>query len=335
MTLQPELDEMSALLSSQGLTDNRSAADNRLPDLKNLEYSPLGDSEIGLLKILPSWSANNDIQLTLEHFQCDSSYRSTQTYRALSYCWGDASDTVAIIVNDCKLLITKSLEAAIRELKRREYDCIWIDAICINQGDEKERGHQILKMRDIFSNAYETIVWLGVENKHTEEALSVVECLATGNPTDLFQLRTTQLLAHKPEYVKNLSGWKSVAELFALPYWQRTWIIQEIAMSQHTILVWGSHTIAIQTIELVITTLQKCGPTFWFYFTGYENIRCLLKLTRLIKDGRIGQGKARLAPDLLEVLRRSCLSRSREPHDKVFGVLGLAVSCILILKFSY
>lgn len=158
MAFQSQLNEISAVLSSQRLRDNPFAAECSLPHLKKeLRYSPLGHSEIRLLKILTT-SRNYDMEFTLQHFQCDSSYRCDQTYRALSYCWGVATDTVETIVNDCKVSITRSLAAAIRELRRRLYDYIWIDAICINQGDKDERGHQIPKMKVIYFNSYETLV---------------------------------------------------------------------------------------------------------------------------------------------------------------------------------
>jgi hypothetical protein len=37
---------------------------------------------------------------------------------------------------------------------------IWIDALCINQDNEKERGHQVALMGRIFRNA-EVVCWLG------------------------------------------------------------------------------------------------------------------------------------------------------------------------------
>jgi hypothetical protein len=38
---------------------------------------------------------------------------------------------------------------------------IWIDALCIDQGCNAERGHQVQRMGSIYSNAQEVFVWLG------------------------------------------------------------------------------------------------------------------------------------------------------------------------------
>ena len=39
---------------------------------------------------------------------------------------------------------------------------------CINQRDVKERGHQVGVMRDIYSNAVRTLIWLGEESTATD-----------------------------------------------------------------------------------------------------------------------------------------------------------------------
>ncbi|PMD41897.1 hypothetical protein L207DRAFT_376642, partial [Hyaloscypha variabilis F] len=37
----------------------------------------------------------------------------------------------------------------------------WYDALCVNQEDNAERGHQVMLMRYIYYRADQTIVWLG------------------------------------------------------------------------------------------------------------------------------------------------------------------------------
>lgn len=66
---------------------------------------------------------------------------------ALSYVWGDERKKASIIVNDHKIEVTLNLEAALRGFRdgsefHSKY-VLWVDAICINQEDLKERGHQV------------------------------------------------------------------------------------------------------------------------------------------------------------------------------------------------
>jgi hypothetical protein len=240
---------------------------------------------------------------------------------------------VAIVVNDCKLLISRSLETAIRELKRRGagYDSFWIDAICINQGDKDERGHQIPKMRDIYHNAYETIVWLGEENEHTKEALSLFACLATGEPENMFRMRTMQLMSigHDTSLRDLPRWWLSADALLALPYWERTLVIQEMAMSRYIVLLWGSHTVDFRTIWLVVEILNKYNTTPQTLRTIGHIEGIFRVITGLTDDGKDKRKVPTADRDLLTVLSDSCRSRASEPRDKIFGVLALAVSKIL------
>ena len=59
--------------------------------------------------------------------------------------------------------VTTNLEAALRVLRARRFDTLWIDAVCINQADLVERGLQVTRMGLIYSKAVEVVAWLGVE----------------------------------------------------------------------------------------------------------------------------------------------------------------------------
>jgi hypothetical protein len=93
------------------------------------------------------------------------------TYTALSYCWGRnpgaLTDYMTTKVNAQDRLdgspigtLPKTLEDAIRVTKSLSIPYIWIDAICIIQGDKKDGGdwhHQASQMDKIFENAYLTL----------------------------------------------------------------------------------------------------------------------------------------------------------------------------------
>jgi hypothetical protein len=38
---------------------------------------------------------------------------------------------------------------------------LWVDAVCINQLDPVEKGHQVAQMGRIYENAERVVVWLG------------------------------------------------------------------------------------------------------------------------------------------------------------------------------
>ncbi len=55
---------------------------------------------------------------------------------------------------------------------------LWVDAICINQSDPDERGHQVRLMDRIYSEADCVSIWLGKADPLTEHALSAVTQIA-------------------------------------------------------------------------------------------------------------------------------------------------------------
>ncbi|KAF9487339.1 hypothetical protein BDN71DRAFT_1478720 [Pleurotus eryngii] len=84
-------------------------------------------------------------------------------FTALSYTWGDPGVRSEILINgNAKLSITTSLEVALLALQREDAPvALWIDQICINQDDAREKAVQVPLMSQICSSASQTIAWLG------------------------------------------------------------------------------------------------------------------------------------------------------------------------------
>lgn len=83
-------------------------------------------------------------------------------YDALSYTWGDATDTREIILNGYVVDITFNLFQALRRLRQgADKQIIWVDAVCINQLDLDERSQQVGLMRKVYSLCVQAVIWLG------------------------------------------------------------------------------------------------------------------------------------------------------------------------------
>ena len=91
-------------------------------------------------------------------------------YQALSYVWGSLVKPSEALVRDQDgsilgyIPLTANLENALRDLR----DCteiksktFWIDQICIHQANEREKGHQVSIMRDIYGHASRVITYTG------------------------------------------------------------------------------------------------------------------------------------------------------------------------------
>lgn len=88
-------------------------------------------------------------------------------YFTLSYCAGDPKVTKCIFVDGVKCNIFANLHHALilashywRETSRDGPFLLWIDQLCINQCNLKERSHQVNFMRHIYQSAERTIVCL-------------------------------------------------------------------------------------------------------------------------------------------------------------------------------
>lgn len=57
-------------------------------------------------------------------------------YEALSYVWGGRKAMEMIWINSCQFSVTKNLYNALENLRRPTEDrVLWVDAICIDQGN--------------------------------------------------------------------------------------------------------------------------------------------------------------------------------------------------------
>ncbi|KAK8005975.1 hypothetical protein PG991_012272, partial [Apiospora marii] len=50
-------------------------------------------------------------------------------------------------------------KGSIRLLRLKRY--FWIDALCIDQANDREKGHQVGQMKDVYEKAERVIIWLG------------------------------------------------------------------------------------------------------------------------------------------------------------------------------
>lgn len=78
-------------------------------------------------------------ELTCNLFEALLHHDTLIQYEALSYTWGASATPRSVTVDEQKLAITENLYQALISLCRPYTDRIlWIDAICIDQGNKKE-----------------------------------------------------------------------------------------------------------------------------------------------------------------------------------------------------
>ena len=119
-------------------------------------YGPL--AEAGKFRILHLEPGAGEIHLDLQVVDLGP---DTQ-YEAISYCWGDATDTRTVSCRGQPIDVTYSLYTALKRLRlphaRRT---LWADAVCINQQDISEKSEQVKLMGQIYTHATRILIWLG------------------------------------------------------------------------------------------------------------------------------------------------------------------------------
>ncbi|KAI9782131.1 MAG: hypothetical protein M1839_005478 [Geoglossum umbratile] len=240
--------------------------------------STLGRSRIRLLRLLPAQdthSAHLDLPLLRSELYTidfkDSSrplgvaHYVEPRYEALSYAWGDGSTRRKLIISGREFSITTNLEVALRHLQLSDQvRTLWVDAICINQGDIDEKAHQVRIMRKIYQEAHRVIIWLGPEADHSATALMRLEQLGKKCVSIMAQHRITfRELREQTEWGVEVSiaktqalnrdfetalcslGYdqklwlKPVNNLLSRSWWERAWIRQELAVSKDPMVVCG------------------------------------------------------------------------------------------------
>ncbi len=77
---------------------------------------------------------------------------------------------VPTICDGLRLEVTPNLRNGLRRMRyvdRSRY--LWADAVCIDQTNKAELGHQVSNMRLIYHNATKVIVWLGEDEGNLSE----------------------------------------------------------------------------------------------------------------------------------------------------------------------
>lgn len=143
------------------------------------KHQPLDDprTSIRLLKIHPG--SGDTIQCGLTQ-----GLLGDRAYYCLSYTWAPDKPRHQILVNGGSFQVGDNLWRFLRAARSAGFaHPMWIDAICINQIDTKEKNHQVNRMREIYSGTARTFVWLGALNQAVRDFLGDM-----GSTADRFRL---------------------------------------------------------------------------------------------------------------------------------------------------
>ncbi|KAK4451295.1 heterokaryon incompatibility protein-domain-containing protein [Podospora aff. communis PSN243] len=142
-------------------------------------YTPLPKDSIHLLRLLPDKNRSSPVKCRLSTCAFLKTGRS-HPYEALSYVWGSEAYRKVIVLDDKDIEIGSSLYDALIHLRDDFFErVLWVDALCIKQQDNFEKGVQVQAMALIYAKATRVVVWLGMDEGNGEQALEELRFAAT------------------------------------------------------------------------------------------------------------------------------------------------------------
>jgi hypothetical protein len=219
-------------------------------------------SRIRIIRLLPGLS-DAQLHCVIEHIELRDVEKGQKVrhldnggvhFDALSYTWGNATvspekliceETVGVIDRSwpCNydiprgngfLKIGVNLAQALRALRDKKHPRnLWVDAVCIDQGYDPEKLQQIQIMDRVYSQASVVRAWLGPER----DAKLVFDYMRHAGSSFL---RPNKELVLEVMRNKLDPVYLTLREFLSRPYFQRRWIIQEVALASDIICHSGS-----------------------------------------------------------------------------------------------
>ena len=247
--------------------------------------------------------------------QCDMIHthlRRPPQYVAVSHRWDPVSASQEmILINGGLFPVSSSIYAfllARRDKFHSEY--LWIDSICINQDDKDEKSSQVAMIRHIFEEAEMTIGWLGYD----PGAKKAFELIRRVN-------KTTTADSCARLWSDPSAGWKELKAMILKDWFDRIWIVQEIAVAKGRVLRYGDEAIGWDELSRALTRLMH------FESVLENNLGNPIDLPEILNALIIQDITCHVAnitliklKDALKLTRRF---KASLPIDKVYALLGL------------
>jgi hypothetical protein len=208
-------------------------------------------TEMRLLKLYLS-GPDDDIRCEISPYVISSA----PVYTALSYEWGESTLPVEILVNGRIFSARHNLWLFLHRMKvtaaQKCSSCsqgksthLWIDALCIDQTNNKERGAKVQLMDSI----KEVVVWLGWWEEFNAKAANKLNArlyhitksgqnhanFDSSGLCCMFQTTKVDTDATDEEV------YDFISVICKASYWTRRWIVQEIGLAKTVLLTFGRH----------------------------------------------------------------------------------------------
>lgn len=216
---------------SKSRKKKRQSETQDLDSAPEFQYETVADGDAFRVAVLQPGSASKPVSCSLIW---QDSKKPQKPYCCLSYAWESTARTEAIFLDGFQRFpVTENLLRALQNLRDpKKTTLIWVDQICIDQSNDKERGHQVNIMKHIYNQARKVYVWLGEAGSGTQQLFAFAKRIAPGD--DSLKKPLKQLFSQKK--LKD-----ALENLLQRPWFQRVWVIPEVALSRYTLVMCGEY----------------------------------------------------------------------------------------------
>lgn len=256
-------------------------------------------------------------------------------FEALSYVWGDKTDTQSINCNGRSLKIARDLHNILDQLRIAQAlnsSRLWIDAVSINQQDDEERSQQVALMKQIYTKAQRVLIWLGQDSDNdaylafnlateiTDSCCRVLGiCISDVNRINVRQALDQVGAEVSPNISQDIAKWRAIQRLYRREWFRRIWVIQEAHSAKP-----GKAQVflGILQIDFDILAVAAC----WI---DWCNVNLLQTGPLGGKVAHVNSAVIKRGPYLDSISFQNLLHQTREyestdPRDKVYAVLGFS-----------
>ena len=267
------------------------------------------EDSIRLLHLLPG-EDNESISCSISHHHLGDQ----PNYVAISYSWLDDanSEPRSIECGEHKMLVQNTIFQLLKRLRGEDSPVsLWIDAICINQAETRERDSQVEMMGRIYSSASLVVAWVGEEDNRTARLAQFLDNMVE-RVQSKYMLDVNKLWRMDVE-------WTDLAIFLQRPWFTRTWVLQEVCLAKRCVLRCGPYSWPWDALETISENLA--------IEESIEVPGAVRRLNQSVMEfsrhWRAAQ-KARCRVGLAELLGAVSGTFSSLAVDKIYGILSLA-----------
>ncbi|KAI4938075.1 hypothetical protein J4E85_000514 [Alternaria conjuncta] len=297
--------------------------------IQDYQYGPLADDDnTRFIQLYPAAHFEDPIRVDIVERAYDASRTQDPVgYEALSYAWGSDEDSAYVFVGaNSRLRVRHNVTQILRYLRDGitpgcTVRTLWIDAICINQADDEEKGKQVTMMGKLYACATSVLIW-------------------TGEPgCDLQALQRS--FERKIEYTRD--GEARFMQFFETGWFTRRWVVQEIMHAREAYIISGSGTMQWQQFRVFVEHLEQnvSYEAVTPHFTAILHRLSNLTAVRDTKSDELSQCDENTtgaqtdrivagAENMTTLLTRFSTTRCADDRDRIYALRSLSSTSIVV-----